>query len=93
MSASDLCEQREHLTDILDIGTRVAEEHLNDAVSASKRLAAPEQEMDADGNPTVTECVDCDADLGERARLGRIRCIRCQEILERKRRGLFRVSQ
>ena len=33
MSASDLCEQRERLTDILDIGTRVAEEHLNDCVN------------------------------------------------------------
>ena len=93
MSASDLCEQREHLTDILDIGTRVAEEHLNDAVSASKRLAAPEQIQNEDGSWPITECLSCDADLGERAALGKVRCIRCQELLERKRRGLFRVIQ
>ena len=57
-------------------------QRLNDSgVAKSSALAAPEQ----DGS--ITECVACGDDLGKRAALFRSRCVRCQEILERKRSG------
>ena len=80
----------EHLADPLDVANRVAQAHTDDRIALYSRLAAPEQEMNPDGSPTETECRECGTDLGERAYLGRVLCIRCQEILERKRRGLFR---
>ena len=67
--------------DPLDVAS-VLTQRLNDSgVAKSSALAAPEQ----DGS--ITECVGCGDDLGERAALFRVRCIRCQEILERKRDG------
>ena len=86
-------EEQERLIDVLDIGTRAAEHMVSDATALSSRLAAPEQEFDENGRPTVTECVDCGTDLDERALIGKIRCIRCQEALEKRRRGFFRVTQ
>ena len=61
----------------------VLTQKLNDSgIARYSALAAPEQ----DG--TITECVVCGDDLGERGTLlFKIRCIRCQEILERKRAG------
>ena len=80
-------EDSEHLADVLDIGARNTQALTDSTVALSSALAAPEQVQNADGSWPITECVDCDPDLGERAALGRVRCIRCQELLERKRRG------
>ena len=83
-------DDREHLIDPLDRASRADLEMTASAVAEHRAAAAPEQPMDADGNPTVTECIDCGGELGERARMGRVRCVICQEIIERRRRGLFR---
>ena len=56
-------------------------QRLNDSgVARHSALAAPEH----DGS--ITECADCGADLEGRAAIFKIRCIRCQEALERKRK-------
>ncbi|MBT2325536.1 hypothetical protein J7E62_24690 [Variovorax paradoxus] len=52
-------------------------------IAAVRLQAAPEQVQNPDGTWPVTECVVCDADLGKRAELGKIRCVRCQERRER----------
>jgi RNA polymerase-binding transcription factor DksA len=61
----------------------------NDAhVHRAMQKARPEQVQRADGTWPHPECVDCDAaiPLG-RLKLGRIRCVHCQEAIERGRRG------
>ena len=68
--------------DPLDAATLLAQKMNDSGIAKSSALAAPEQ----DGS--ITECVGCGDDLGERgSRLLKVRCIRCQEILERKRAG------
>lgn len=80
----------ESCADVLDQASNVTLADTANKIAHLSYLAAPEQALDANGEPTVTECCDCGADLGERAKLLKIRCIRCQELLERRRRGLFR---
>ena len=67
--------------DPLDAACALAQKLNDSGIAKSSALAAPEQ----DGS--ITECVDCGDDLGGRVALFRVRCIRCQEILERKRAG------
>jgi hypothetical protein len=67
--------------DPLDVATVLAQKLNDSGIAKSAALAAPEQ----DGS--ITECVDCGNDLGGRVALFKVRCIRCQEILERKRDG------
>lgn len=56
---------------------------LNDAyVSNARRLSAPEQVQRADGSWPQTEC-DCGEPLGARLQMGKIRCLACQEDLEK----------
>lgn len=74
-------EDAERCADVLDQATNVSQAHNDSVVEAARRLAAPEQ----DGS--ITECVDCDNDLGGRTALFKVRCILCQERLERKRGG------
>lgn len=58
---------------------------LNDAyVGQARAKAKPEQVQNPDGTWPHTECVDCDTEIPEgRLKLGKIRCIRCQEDIER----------
>ena len=86
-------DDREHFADPLDVASAISEKYTSDAVAAFSRLAAPEQVQNEDGSWPVTECVDCDADLGARAKIGRIRCLRCQENLERRQKGLFTLRE
>ncbi len=65
--------------DLLDHAAQTEEEYKNSYIEAIRLKAAPEQ----DG--TQTECSVCGDDLGERAKLGKIRCILCQERLEKTR--------
>ena len=61
---------------------------LEDAAIEEVRLAAaPQQVQCIDGSWPKTEC-DCGETIpAGRLRLGRIRCIDCQDALERGRRG------
>jgi RNA polymerase-binding transcription factor DksA len=60
---------------------------LTDAyISGVRSLAAPEQRQNADGTWPTPEC-ECGEAIPEgRLRLGKIRCISCQEDLEKGRR-------
>lgn len=68
----------EQYSDPLDEARALTDRSTAMNVKVIADLAKPEQ----DG--TVTQCA-CGNDLGERARLGKIRCIACQEVLEKKR--------
>ena len=88
--AAIMADEVERCADPLDDASRVTQSITDGGVAHAAHLSAPEQALDANGEPTVLQCVECDADLGERAKLLKIRCIRCQELLERRRHGLFR---
>ena len=84
----------EACADILDQASNVTLASTANQIAHLSYLAAPEQVRNEDGTWPVTECVDCGDDIEEgRLELAKIRCKRCQEILEKKRRGNFRVSQ
>ena len=84
----------EACADILDQASNVTLASTANQIAHLSHLAAPEQVQNEDGTWPTTECVDCDSEIEEgRLNLGKVRCIRCQEILEKKRRGNFRVSQ
>jgi RNA polymerase-binding transcription factor DksA len=62
-------------------------QQINDAyVQNARSKNKPEQVQHADGRWMFTECVDCDADLGDRKLLAKIRCVSCQTALERNKR-------
>ena len=88
--AALMADEMERCADPLDDASRVSQSMLDGGVAHAAYLSAPEQQLDANGEPSVLECVDCGVDLGERAKLLKVRCLRCQELLERRRRGLFR---
>ena len=84
----------EACADILDQASNVTLASTANQIAHLSHLAAPEQIQNEDGTWPVTECVDCGEEIEEgRLELAKIRCKRCQEILEKKRRGNFRVSQ
>ena len=84
----------EACADILDQASNVTLASTANQIAHLSFLAAPEQIQNEDGTWPVTECVDCGEEIEEgRLELAKIRCKRCQEILEKKRRGNFRVSQ
>ena len=71
----------EHCADILDIAANVTQVATNAQVAHFSSLAQPEQ----DG--TESECADCGDDLGPRQALKKRLCIKCQDRLEKKRKG------
>ena len=84
----------EACADILDQASNVTLASTANQIAHLSHLAAPEQVQNEDGTWPVTECISCgcDIELG-RLELAKVRCLRCQETLEKKRRGNFRVSQ
>ena len=84
----------EACADILDQASNVTLASTANQIAHLSHLAAPEQEQNEDGSWPETECIDCGCGIEEgRLNLGKVRCLRCQETLEKKRRGNFRVSQ
>ncbi len=87
-------EQLDPCADLLDAAANLTLASTATQVAHLSHLAAPEQIQNEDGSWPETECVDCGCDIEEgRLNLGKVRCLRCQETLEKKRRGNFRVSQ
>lgn len=80
----------EACADILDQASNVTLASTANQIAHYSYLAAPEQIQNEDGTWPVTECTSCgnDIEVG-RVALGRVRCLRCQEILERKTSGYF----
>ena len=84
----------EACADILDQASNVTLASTANQIAHLSYLAAPEQVQNEDGTWPVTECTSCGNDIEEgRLNLGKVRCLMCQETLEKKRRGNFRVSQ
>lgn len=70
--------------DPLDIAADLSRSLAEAQIGAVRQLAKPEQLQNPDGTWPVTECIDCGAELGKRAELGRVRCVHCQGLLERR---------
>ena len=84
----------EACADVLDAAANLTLASTTNQIAHYSYLAAPEQVRNEDGTWPVTECTSCGNDIEEgRLNLGKVRCLRCQETLEKKRRGNFRVSQ
>ncbi len=80
-------QEKEFTPDVLDRASNLTQEITDNAIAEQRRKARPEQEQNPDGSWPVTECVECDAEIPPgRLVLGKIRCVYCQEILERKGR-------
>lgn len=62
-------------------------QQLNDMALADVRgKARPQQTQNADGTWPSPYCVECEEEIPlARLNLGRIRCIDCQQVLERRR--------
>ncbi|VTU31858.1 hypothetical protein H4CHR_02893 [Variovorax sp. PBS-H4] len=52
-------------------------------IAAVRRQVKPEQVQNPDGTWPIVACIECDADLGQRLALGKIRCVTCQDLRER----------
>ena len=82
----------ERQIDPLDQAAQTAGEMVNDGVAAIRRAAAYEQVPDENGVYPHTHCIeeDCGEELPiERLKLGRVRCVTCQSLRE-KRTGSYR---
>lgn len=67
-----------------DMATQVEDIFTSAALAAQRAKAAPQQVPNPDGTYPITECVDCDDEIvPDRLKLGRIRCVYCQEKLEK----------
>lgn len=74
--------------DDLDRAAALTQELADAAIAEARRAAAPQQVQCIDGSWPNPEC-ECGEEIPpERLRLGRIRCIYCQEALERNMRWL-----
>lgn len=81
-------DDNEHYADDLDRAARITDLANQEAIAARRRQAAPEQVKNSDGTWPTAECEDCDEPIPEgRLELGKIRCITCQSIKERKEKG------
>lgn len=79
-------------TDPVDQASQITDDATNDAVAAIRRAAAPEQVPDENGTYAHTHCIeeDCGEELPiERLRLGKVRCVTCQSLRD-KRASVYR---
>jgi len=72
--------------DLADLASDHIEWHQADSERQARGHSAPEVHPGFDG----AHCVDCEDEIPtERLKLGKVRCVNCQEILESKKaRGL-----
>lgn len=86
-------EDREHLTDVLDIASDLTMRENEFLIRDSSLRVAPRQVQahDSDGNPywRITECDMCGDEL-EIHRLPMCRCVPCQASAEAKEKSLTR---
>lgn len=77
-------EESEHLADVLDRATVNTTAYTNACIDKAQQAAKPEQ-VQVDGVWPITECVDCSDEIpAGRLALGRVRCVHCQGVKERK---------
>ena len=71
--------------DPLDKASEIAQMYADHGLQAVQRKVKPEQVQNEDGTWPHLECVDCSVEIPEqRLALGKVRCIDCQEIIERR---------
>lgn len=74
-------------SDDIDKANELAQRMNDHAVAQAMAKSKPEQVQNPDGSWPVTECDDCGIDIEPgRVALGKIRCITCQEALEKASR-------
>lgn len=75
--------------DDLDRASELMQVQTDAALADVRHAARPEQVVGPDGKWHQTDCEDCGEGIPvARLRLGKIRCIDCQRIVERRRAGL-----
>lgn len=74
------------IPDVMDEGDQAALFQMNEnakAIAETRARLAPEKHPDFDGET----CIECGEDIPkQRLAMGRIRCVHCQEIIERNKR-------
>lgn len=71
----------ERHADPLDEAASLAASLAEGGIAAARRANAPETHPDFDGE----SCLDCETPIPEkRLAMGKIRCVSCQELLERR---------
>lgn len=82
----------ERFSDTLDQAQAINEQHQEASLALFRERSKPEQVRNEDGSWPHPECIDCGVDIPEgRLNLGKVRCLDCQELLERRSKGLFRL--
>lgn len=75
-------------SDCLDSAVELTQIRMDDAIKESSRALRPQQIRNDDGTWPVTDCDECGNEIPEgRLLMGKIRCVYCQDRLER---GLLR---
>lgn len=71
--------------DDLDRAADLTQMYADDAIREATFRVGPQQVQRADGTWPFPECTDCDNEIPmARLQMGRIRCVYCQERLEKK---------
>ena len=74
-------------SDDIDQANELAQRMNDAAVAQAMAKSLPEQIQRPDGSWPVTECDDCGIDIEPgRVALGKVRCLTCQEALEKRQR-------
>lgn len=75
--------------DDLDRASEFTQAQTDGALEAVRYAARPEQVMCQDGTWPQTDCEECGEEIPlARLKLGKIRCIDCQTVRERRKAGL-----
>lgn len=82
--------EHERFSDVLDQAQAINEQHQESSLAMARAKLLPEQVKNPDGTWPFPDCKDCGDEIPEgRLALGKIRCLSCQDILERRSKGLF----
>lgn len=82
-----MVDDAERFSDESDRATYIEQQANDEAVDHHRRLAAPEQVKDENGNWPHTDCVECgDTIHPKRLEMGKVRCVYCQHIKESQSR-------
>jgi RNA polymerase-binding transcription factor DksA len=77
--------------DDLDKASEIAQMFNDNGLKTVQQRIKPEQVQDENGDWPITECLDCGVDIPEeRLNWGRVLCVECQTIKERRASGFQR---
>lgn len=83
-------DQKERAADHLDQATQTTEFLVASRTQEASDRSLPEQTQNEDGTWPHIECVDCGVDIpAGRLALGKVRCIACQSVKEKRANGYF----